>query len=89
MKKITKQTVLADLLGDKKTEKILAKYNLPCLSCPFAQQEMESLKLGDVCKMYGIDAEKLLTELSYIKKAKVKKKVKLSSPKDLNKINKK
>jgi len=89
MKKITKETTLVELLGDEKTERILAKYNLPCLSCPFAHQEMESLKLGDVCKIYNIDAEKLLTELSRIEKAKVKKKAKLSSPKDSNKIYKK
>lgn len=64
MKKITKETTLVELLGNEKRERILAKYNLPCLTCPFAQQEMESLKLGDACKAYGIDIEKLLKDLN-------------------------
>jgi len=68
MKKITKETTLVDLLGDKKAEEILAKHNLPCLSCPFAQQEMRSLKLGDVCRAYNIDAEKLLKDLNKVYK---------------------
>jgi len=46
----------------------MAKHNLPCLSCPFAHQEMESLKLGDVCKIYNIDLEKLLEDLNKIYK---------------------
>ena len=68
MKKVTKQTVLADLIGDQKIEKILAKHKVPCLTCPFAQQEMAGLKLGDVCQMYGLDAEKLLIDLNKINK---------------------
>jgi hypothetical protein len=68
MGKITKNTSLADLLGNPKVEGILAKHNLPCLTCPFAHQEMASLKLGDVCKIYNIDLEKLLKDLNKINK---------------------
>jgi hypothetical protein len=64
MKKITKDTSLIDLLGNPKVEEILARHNLPCLTCPFAGQEMANLKLGDVCKIYNIDLEKLLKDLN-------------------------
>jgi hypothetical protein len=52
--KITKDSNLAEILELKRAEKILAKYNLPCLTCPFASMEMERLKIGQICKMYGI-----------------------------------
>jgi len=66
--KITKDTTLSELLNNPKTQKILAKYNLPCLGCSFFQYEMESLKIGQVCKMYNIDIEKLLKELNGVYK---------------------
>ena len=64
MKKATENTTLADILEVSGSEKILAKYNLPCLTCPFAKMEMEQLKIGQVCKMYGIDLKGLLEELN-------------------------
>lgn len=64
--KITKDTTLAEILKSSEAEKILAKYNLPCLGCPFAKFEMENLKIGEVCKMYNIDLKNLLKELSKI-----------------------
>ena len=64
MKKITENTILAEILKNPEAEKILVKYNLPCLGCPLAQYEMKSLKIGQVCKMYNIDIEKLLKELN-------------------------
>ena len=63
-KKLTKNSNLAEILKSKDREKILAKYNLPCLTCPMAKFEIENLKLGQVCKMYGINLEKLLGELN-------------------------
>jgi hypothetical protein len=63
-KKLTKDSTLAEVLESKGTEKILAKYNLPCLTCPMIQLEIQDLKLGDVCKLYGIDIDKLLKELN-------------------------
>lgn len=70
MKKITENTILSDILSDSKMAEILAKHNLPCLSCPFAKYEMEQLKLGEVCKQYGINVEKLLGELNENSSAK-------------------
>ncbi|MFA5013321.1 MAG: hypothetical protein WC520_02020 [Candidatus Paceibacterota bacterium] len=62
--KITKKTVLADVMGNEKAEELLGKYNVPCLSCPYAQSEMNELELGQICETYGIDCEKLIEELN-------------------------
>ncbi len=61
---ISKDTTLAEILETPKNEKILAKYKVPCLTCPMARFEMQKLKIGEVCKMYGIDSKKLLAELN-------------------------
>ena len=63
-KKITKDSILAEILKQSGVEKILEKYNFPCLTCPRAKFEIENLKIGEVCKIYGIDSEKLLEELN-------------------------
>lgn len=63
-KKITENTTLAEILGKPELVKILSKYNLPCLNCPLAKYEMENLKIGEVCKMYNINVQKLLGELN-------------------------
>lgn len=62
--KITEDITLAELLKNPGAGNILAKYNLPCLGCPMAKFEVANLKLGEVCKMYGIDLESLLKELN-------------------------
>jgi hypothetical protein len=75
MEKINKNTILSEILTDEKMAEILAKNNLPCLSCPFAKYEMEQLKIGEVCSQYGINTEKLLEELNgvlFSKKSKPK-----------------
>ena len=64
MEKITTNTTLAEIMEVPGAENILAKHNLPCLTCPFAQMEMEKLKLGEVCATYGISLDKLLKELN-------------------------
>ena len=63
-KKITEDTTLAELLEHPEVQEILVKYNLPCLGCPFAKAEMNTLTLGDICRMYGIDLRELLKELN-------------------------
>ena len=67
MVKFTKDTTLAKVLGDAELEKVLAKHNVPCLGCPFAKIEMNKLKIGEICKMYGIKLEPLLKDLNKIK----------------------
>ena len=64
MKKITKDTSLAKILKHSEPEKILAKHNVPCVTCPFAKMEMDKLKIGQICKIYGIDINELLKELN-------------------------
>jgi len=66
--KITKDTTLAKVLEIKGAEKILSRFEMPCLGCAMAQMEMDSLKLGDICNMYGLD--KMLKELNKDIKAK-------------------
>jgi len=68
--KITKNTSLAEILKKPGAEKILAKYNLPCLTCPFASLEMEDLKIGKICEMYKIDIDNLLKDLNKENKGK-------------------
>ena len=63
-KKYSKNSTLAEVLEDPKNQKILEKFNVPCLTCPFAQLEMNSLKLEQIAKLYQIDLEKLLEELN-------------------------
>jgi hypothetical protein len=64
MKKITTKTKLREILENKKLFKVLEKYNFPCLSCPLAKFELENLELGQICKIYNIDAKKLIKELN-------------------------
>lgn len=68
MDKITKDTSLADILEMPGAKEVLAKFKVPCLSCPMAQFEIEDLTLEDVCKMYGIDSQGLLKDLNSLKK---------------------
>jgi len=62
--KITKSTTLSKIIDKKGAGKILTKNGVPCLSCPMAQFEIDKLKIGEVCKMYGLNLEKILTELN-------------------------
>jgi len=64
MKKITKITVLADIMKLPKAKEILGKYNVPCLTCPMAKYEMEKLQVGQICSFYNIDLAKLLKDLN-------------------------
>jgi len=61
---ITKNTTLEKILKTPGAENILSKYNLPCLSCPMAAQEISKLKLGNVCEAYGLDLKNLLKDLN-------------------------
>jgi len=64
MKKITKDTILSNILKEPGAEKILVKYNFPCLTCPLGKMEIEMLKIGDVCKAYDINLQKVLKDLN-------------------------
>jgi len=64
---ITKDAVLSEILKNPEAQKVLEKYNVPCLGCEAFSFEAEKLKIGDVCRAYGINLEKLLKELNNIK----------------------
>ena len=61
---ITEKTTLAKLLQDTKTQKILSKHGVPCISCPHVGYEQDSLTLGFITKAYGINLKKLLKDLN-------------------------
>jgi len=67
MKEITKDTKLSVILKNPKSREILVKYKLPCLGCAFAHMEMDKLKIGEVCEMYGLDLKGLLKELNELR----------------------
>lgn len=66
-KKITSETVLKKILETRGADRILMENGVPCLSCPMASFEIDKLKIGEVCKMYGLNLEKILKELNKIK----------------------
>lgn len=63
---INKDTTLKEILKIKGAREILSRYQLPCLYCPLAKIEMGYLKLGEICKLYGININKLLKDLNRI-----------------------
>ncbi len=64
---INKNTKLERVLKLKGAEAVLSKYNFPCITCPMAQMEMQTLKLGEICKYYDIEVDKLMKELNKLK----------------------
>lgn len=65
---INKNTILSEILNIKGADKILTKYNVPCLTCPMAKLELDELKIGQVAKMYNLDLKNILKELNDINK---------------------
>jgi hypothetical protein len=64
MAKITSKTTLAKIIEQKGAAKVLIENGVPCLSCPMSKFEIDKLKIGDVCQMYGLNLEKILKELN-------------------------
>lgn len=62
--KITSKTTLKKILDKKGAIEILLRNGVPCLSCPMASFEVDKLKIGEVCKMYGLNLKKILKELN-------------------------
>jgi hypothetical protein len=62
--KITQKTTLDKILEKKGGGEVLMKNGVPCLSCPMVSMEMDKLKIGEVCKMYELDLDKILKELN-------------------------
>jgi hypothetical protein len=64
---ITAGTTLEKIINIKGAEKVLAKYRVPCISCPMAPLELDKLKIGQVCKIYNLDLEGILEALNKLK----------------------
>jgi len=64
MSQTTKDTTLGEVLEIPGAEEILAKFKVPCLTCPMAQMEMGVLTIGNISEMYSLDLEGLLKELN-------------------------
>lgn len=62
--KITAKSTLEKILEKKGADEILAKNNVPCLSCPMAGLEIDKLEIGQVCAMYDLNLAKILKELN-------------------------
>jgi hypothetical protein len=58
------KTTLVEILETSGAEEILAKHGVPCVTCPYAKMEMDKLKLGEICQMYGVDLDGLLKDLN-------------------------
>ncbi len=58
------KTTLKEILENEHGRKVLEKHGVPCLSCPMASVEIEFLKIGEVADMYGLDKEKIITDLN-------------------------
>ena len=62
--KITDKTTLEKIMEKNGAEEILAKHGVPCVSCPMAKCEIEKLKIGEVCRMYGLPLKDILNDLN-------------------------
>lgn len=59
--KYNKDTKLEEVINFGET---LSQFGVPCITCPFAKQEMDKLSLGDISHMYGVDLDGLLKALN-------------------------
>lgn len=64
MKKIISDSTLKYIMKIKGAEEILTKHGVPCTSCPYASFEIGELRIGEVCKMYGLNLSEILKELN-------------------------
>lgn len=65
-KKITKRTTLSEILKYPEVYEILKEYEVPCLGCPMARFEMDSLTLEQITKQYNINIDGLLKALNSV-----------------------
>ncbi len=62
--KIDKNSTIKEILDHEKGEEVMAKYRVPCLSCPMAAMEIGELKIKEVAEKYGLDLEGLISDLN-------------------------
>ncbi len=62
--KITKDTLLVELLSDSKKIELLVKAGIPCVTCPIVGIEQNYLTVGAIAEFYGLDINKVLKVLN-------------------------
>ena len=62
--KFNKNTKLGEIIESSNGNEVLHRNGVPCVTCPMAQFELETLEIGQICEMYGLDLEKILNELN-------------------------
>jgi len=68
LEKVTEDSMLGRIIHDERIIPLLEKYNFPCVGCPLAQYELEKLKVVEIAKFYGINAEEMIKEINtYLK----------------------
>lgn len=65
--KINKDTTLKEIFAIPGAEKVLTDNHVPCPNCPYAAGEIAKLTIGHVSKLYNLDINKILKELSALK----------------------
>jgi len=61
---ITKKSTYEELLKVPGSEHVLSKHRVPCVTCPMAKMEMESLTLEQIGGWYGLDVDAIIKELN-------------------------
>ena len=62
--KINSDTKLSEILSQPGATEILIRHQIPCLSCPFASQEMSELSLGMIAERYNLPLKEILEDLN-------------------------
>ena len=62
--KFSKNSKLSEIIVDQNNNNILHENGVPCVSCPMAKFEMDSLEIGQICERYGLDLQKILDDLN-------------------------
>ena len=75
--KITEKTTLDKIMQRPGAHQILAKFHVPCISCPMAAIELGALNIGDVATAYKVDLVGLLKELNKLSPEVKKTRIKL------------
>ncbi len=65
--KVTEETTLKQILSVPGAEKVLQELKIPCMACPFASMEMETLEIGRIAQAYGLNLEEILDKLNNLK----------------------
>jgi len=69
-RQVDENWLLAEVLQIQGAAEVLNKYSLPCMGCPLMGFEVGMLRIGEVCRTYGIDSKKVIKDLNSLLKKK-------------------